>query len=42
MDSILQAGVNLIQNDFVKYVIEYLKTGHFNQPNNRKFIEAYS
>ncbi len=42
MDSVLKAGIELIQNDFIRYVIEYLKTGNFNQPNNRKFIEAYS
>jgi len=42
MDPVFEEGVNLIQNDVVRYVIDYLKTGNFNQPNNKKFIEAYS
>jgi len=42
MDPVLKAGIDLIRNDFVKYVTEYLITGKFNQPGNRKFIEAYS
>ena len=42
MDSILKAGIDLIQNGYVQYVIEYLKTGHFNQPNNAKFVVTYS
>ena len=42
MDPVLKQGIDLIRNDFVSYVIEYLKTGKFNQPGNKKFIEAYS
>lgn len=42
MDPVFEEGLNLIQNDVVRYVIDYLKTGSFNQPNNKKFIEAYS
>lgn len=42
MDAIVRDGINMIQNDFVKNVIEYLNTGVFNQPNTKKTIEAYS
>ncbi len=42
MDPILKAGIDLIQSECVKYVIEYLKTGHFNKPDNKKLVEAYS
>lgn len=42
MDTAFKEGIKLINNDFVRYVIDYLKTGKFNQPTNKKFIEAYS
>jgi hypothetical protein len=42
MDANLREGISFIENDFIKYVIEYLKTGVFNKPNNKKTIEAYS
>ena len=42
MDANLREGIAFIENDFIKYVLEYLKTGVFNKPNNKKTIEAYS
>ena len=42
MDPRLKEGIDKIQNDFIRYIIEYLKTGVFNQPNVKKTMEAYS
>lgn len=42
MEKKLQEGVDTIKKDYVDNVIEYLKTGVFNQPSNKKFMGAYS
>jgi len=42
MEGSFEAGVALIDNDYIKHVLEYLKTGIFNKPNNATFMTAYT
>ena len=42
MDPVLKGGINLIQQDYINHVIEYLKTGSFNPPSTTHFLTAYA
>jgi hypothetical protein len=42
MEAKLIEGIKMIHEEFITNVIEYLKTGIFNQPKLKKTMDAYS